>query len=73
MKTGQDVRKVGLYVSNCCLQELRFDRNESFRRCPQCSRLCEWEFVDILSAHEVAQQRGIAWGVSGMSAEQLSS
>ena len=57
MKTGQDVRKVGLYVSNCCLQELRFDRNESFSRCPRCSRLCEWEFVDVvLSADEVAQQ-----------------
>jgi hypothetical protein len=61
MKTGQDVHEVGLYVSNCCLQELRFDRNESFSRCPRCLRLCEWEFVDmVLSAHEVAQQNSDA-------------
>jgi len=48
MKTGQDVRKLGLYVSDCCLEEMLFEENNSFRRCPHCSRLCEWELVEAV-------------------------
>ena len=48
MKTGQDVRESGLYSSDCCERELLFTENDSFRRCPRCSRLCEWELVDEL-------------------------
>jgi hypothetical protein len=56
MKTGQDVRELGLYASDCCLQELLFDRDDSFSRCPRCSRLCEWELVDsVVSWHEMAE------------------
>jgi len=47
MKTGKDVRESGLYSSDCCEQELLFTENDSFRRCPRCSRLCEWELVDV--------------------------
>jgi hypothetical protein len=46
MKTGQDVREGGLYVSDCCLQERTFSENDSFVRCPRCLRLCEWDLVD---------------------------
>ena len=56
MKTGQDVRGLGLYASDCCLQELLFDQNDSFSRCPRCSRLCEWELVDsVVSWQEMAE------------------
>ena len=47
MKTGQDVRESGVYSSDCCEQELLFAENDSFRRCPRCSHLCEWELVHI--------------------------
>jgi len=46
MKTGQDVRQSGLYVSDCCLREVTFDERDSFSRCPRCLQLCEWELVD---------------------------
>jgi len=46
MKTGQDVRESGLYSSDCCGQELLFTQDDSYSRCPRCSRLCEWELVD---------------------------
>ena len=50
MKTGEDVRESGLYSSDCCVQELLFTENDSFRRCPRCSGLCEWELVGERSA-----------------------
>jgi hypothetical protein len=52
MKTGQDVRESGLYASDCCLQEILFDKDASFRRCPKCSRLCEWELLDAVVAQQ---------------------
>ena len=48
MKTAEDVRESGLYSSDCCERELLFAENDSFSRCPRCSRLCEWELVDYL-------------------------
>ena len=48
MKTGKDVRESGLYVSDCCLQEVLLDAQDSFPRCPRCLRLCEWELVDAV-------------------------
>ena len=48
MKTGEDVRESGLYSSDCCEQELLLIENDSFTRCPRCSRLCEWELVGYL-------------------------
>jgi hypothetical protein len=61
MKTGQDVRQLGLYVSECCLQEILFDKNGSFRRCPRCGQLCEWELVDaVMSGQEIAERNSNA-------------
>lgn len=48
MKTGKDVVEAGLYVSDCCLQELLFAKDDSFSRCPQCWKLCEWELVEVV-------------------------
>jgi hypothetical protein len=50
VKTGQDVRELGLYVSDCCAEEKLFGEDDSFSRCPRCLRLCEWEHVDSIVA-----------------------
>jgi hypothetical protein len=49
MKTGEDVRELGLYATECCLQEALFDSGDCFSRCPQCANLCDWEVVDLES------------------------
>jgi hypothetical protein len=54
MKTGKDVSKAGLYVSECCLQERHFETDDAFSRCPKCLRLTEWEPVDVVSVQAVA-------------------
>jgi hypothetical protein len=56
MKTGQDVGELALYASDCCLQEVLFNKDETFTRCPRCSGLCEWEIVDVVVAwHEMEE------------------
>ncbi len=50
MKTGENARKLGLYATTCCLEEMIFDAKDTFRRCPQCERLCGWELVETLIA-----------------------
>ena len=54
MRTGEDVRELGLYVSDCCLEELLFDKDDSFSRCPRCSSLCGWELIETLVILAVA-------------------
>jgi len=46
MKTGQDVVEAGLYVSDCCDEEIVLARGASFPRCHRCSGLSEWELVE---------------------------
>ncbi len=46
MKTGQDVMEPGLYVSECCGEEVLLDKDASFPRCQRCKGLSEWELVD---------------------------
>lgn len=46
MRTGEDVKELGLYSSECCLQDILFDTGDSFSRCPRCSKLTAWERVD---------------------------
>jgi hypothetical protein len=46
MKTGQDVVETGLYVSECCNEEVELFKDNSFPRCVRCSRLTAWELVD---------------------------
>ncbi|PYS55166.1 MAG: hypothetical protein DMG13_05265 [Acidobacteria bacterium] len=46
MKTGQDVTQPGLYVSECCGEEVLLEKDASFPRCRRCNGLSEWELVD---------------------------
>jgi hypothetical protein len=48
MKTSATVVELGLYVSECCDEELVFDIGDTFCRCPKCEGLCEWELVEPL-------------------------
>jgi hypothetical protein len=58
MKTSQDVRKSGLYSSDCCGKEMIFAENDTFIRCPKCWGLCEWDLVDpVVSWRELAEVR----------------
>lgn len=46
MKTGQDVTESGLYVSDCCGEEVLLYKDASFTRCPRCKGLSDWELVE---------------------------
>ena len=46
METTEQVRNLGLYSSSCCLQELLFDVDDHFSRCPKCERFCRWKLVE---------------------------
>jgi hypothetical protein len=47
MKTGIDVSEPGLYVSECCLEEVWLEKGETFPRCWICKGLTSWEMVDV--------------------------
>ena len=53
-KTGQDVVETGLYVSDCCNDEVMLDKDASFPRCRQCSGLSNWELVDSPAEEQAA-------------------
>ena len=46
MKTGLDVEESGWYVSECCLEEVWLEKDQSFPRCWICKGLTRWESVD---------------------------
>jgi len=48
MKTGQDVTEAGLYVSDCCGEEVMLEKDASFPRCRRCSGLSRYELVDTM-------------------------
>ena len=48
MKTGQDVKIPGLYVSECCNAEVELVKDASFPRCNRCSALTIWELGEQL-------------------------
>jgi hypothetical protein len=41
--TCEDVRELGLYATDCCGEELIFDKGDTFWRCPACRHLCTWD------------------------------
>ena len=47
MRTSEDVRESGLYVSECCGEERIFKEGDTFWRCPHCQHLCDWSFAQI--------------------------
>jgi hypothetical protein len=46
MKTAERVRHLALYASACCADEVLFDVNDRFSRCPKCVKLCFWECLE---------------------------
>jgi hypothetical protein len=47
MKTGLDVMESGLYVSECCGEEVELVEDATFPRCVRCMGLTEWELVEL--------------------------
>ena len=48
MKTGQDVKHAGLYMTDCCNEELELLKDAMFPRCPRCMSLTIWELAESL-------------------------
>ena len=46
MKTGQDVMESGLYVTDCCGEEVELSKDATFPRCLRCMGLTRWELVE---------------------------
>ena len=55
MKTSENVRELGLYISDCCNQDLIFDVGDTFCRCPKCMGLCEWELESSITPIEALE------------------
>jgi len=47
MKTGQDVNQTGVYVTECCGEEVELRKDATFPRCGKCMRLTSWELVEL--------------------------
>ena len=47
MKTGQDVHEAGLYVTECCGEEVELLKDATFPRCLHCMNLTRWEMVEV--------------------------
>jgi hypothetical protein len=54
MKTGKDVKDSGLYMSECCNEELELLTDAMFPRCPRCLSLTAWELVTLLQEEKAA-------------------
>jgi hypothetical protein len=52
MRTSQDVRNSGRYISECCGEVRIFREGDTFWRCPQCEHLCDWTLMQILVFEE---------------------
>ena len=51
MKTGRDANRSGLYISECCLKEVRFLEGQLFSRCPRCNKGLGFRNVEAQVAH----------------------
>jgi hypothetical protein len=49
MKTGTDVIRDGVYVSDCCLAERGLKKDALFPRCPKCLELTVWASAAVSS------------------------
>ena len=58
MKTGRDADRSGLYISECCLIVVALVKGDMFPRCPRCSALTLWEFIE--SRLRISSLRGDA-------------
>jgi len=56
LRTCEDVRELGLYSTDCCNEELIFDKGDTFWLCPRCHQLCSWGLeCKITSEPELAR------------------
>ena len=46
MNTGDNIRVLGLYASDCCEYELIMEIGEEFPECLNCQLSCEWKLVE---------------------------
>ena len=46
MKTGEDVKQSGVYVTTCCGEEKELRKDATFPRCLRCMKLTSWELVE---------------------------
>lgn len=53
-RTSEDVHVLGLYMNDCCDEELIFDVGDTFWRCPRCQRLCLWELESKITKDAAA-------------------
>ncbi len=61
MRTTDRVRRLGLYASICCIEEVLFDVTDHFSRCPKCERLCQWDLVEeVISWHQLEEMEEVA-------------
>jgi len=51
MKTGRDANRSDLYISECCLKEVRFLEGQMFSRCPRCNKGLGFRNVEAQVAH----------------------
>jgi hypothetical protein len=60
-RTSEDVRELGLYSSECCGEELVFEVDDTFTRCPKCEGLCLWELeANLVRPEELEAETRIA-------------
>jgi len=52
MKTSETALELGLYLSDCCGEELIFDIGDNFCRCPKCHGACKWALIEPLVAFD---------------------
>lgn len=55
MKSGDDAKQLGLYISDCCEYKMVFDKGDSLRRCPKCYNLCTWDLLESYSLQKDAE------------------
>jgi hypothetical protein len=60
VRTAQETKISGLYVSDCCEVEQIFAADETAWRCPKCHRLCDWELVKIVFSPQGLEEVGVA-------------
>jgi len=56
MKTGRDAIDPGLYISECCLQELHVPEGQMLPRCPRCNALTIWDLDEFISGERNEKQ-----------------
>jgi hypothetical protein len=61
MRTSEDVYELGLYISECCGEEFIFDGGDTFRRCPRCQHLCNWDLESKITRYADGESRVAAW------------